>query len=240
VSLEKLSPAVEDALLGPGGSAIHDRANAATGRQRVLLTRIQRATVTCFGLAQDLAKGFAARAARTAAPVNVKPRKRTTDLSEHFSEWMRVDSGHEAMTWTLRMFVLIVCAELEHFLRDLAKWHLSDAQLARIRGDRACPNNLPKARAKARAALVTLVRPSSGKPSDWPRRLRLVFGTRIPRPITDALRILIRWRHEYSHRNNPPHEIDWSGEADAIEAMITWWLTTIAFSEHLVAETRRR
>lgn len=234
---EDLYGPVELALLGADGQANDDRAWSAAKRQRELLERFQKACASCFGVAGDLAKGFAARTTEERTRERV-----AASAGGRYTEWMHVSSGNEAMTWSFRIFILVVCGELEHFLKGLARWHLNNAQLTRILADKRCPKHVLKAkrRADAIAHIVKLVQPSAGAPSSWPQKLSLVFDVKIPPAVAAALRILVQWRHEYSHRNNPPTEIDWvSGEIDAIESMLTWWFATIALSNHLVASTRR-
>jgi hypothetical protein len=209
-------------------SLSHDSLDDLAKRPKELIQQFQKAVTASLGVAKMAAAGFAGQSESEPPPEHDK-----------FQRWMLEISPHELMTLLLRTFVIVACAELERFLREMARWHLTDKEIQRVRADRDRPPNLAHSNAKAKAQLIDLVCPTVGRPSVWPRRLRLVFGFRFPKPLVTSLRILVQWRHEFSHRNCAPLAVDWSGDPDAIESIITWWLACIASSDMVVARTRR-
>lgn len=224
--LDEIGADVEHYIVSDQANRDHDAVPSLAKRPRQLVREFQHALSVALEMLRDASRGYGSRTKN-----NLDPRMPYLARPE-------VD-GHEAMSFVLRVFVLTACAELERFLRELARWHLTPLQLGRIRKDSRRPPNLARLDSKARAQLLELVRPTSGRPTAWPNRLKLVFGVPIPRHLASPLGILIRWRHEFSHRNRPPLKVDWSGNPDAIEAMITWYVASVAFSEYLGCRTRR-
>jgi hypothetical protein len=249
--IEELYAEVEDAAVGVQGEANYRAAQRSSRRPRELWKRFHRAQGEAFAVVSHIATGYGHRKASN----QEKPRRR--------APWEVQLTKEDVATHGLRIFVLEVVAELEHFVCSFARWWLNSAQLARLRADQRLsiqPSLSALSATDAREQLVDLVKPTSdgtlrrkakskraagkarprGLARTWAAKLEVVFNVRIPSAIKVALQALIKWRHEYSHRSNPPRRIDWSNGPDFVEPMITWFLSLIALSNLLVAQSRNR
>lgn len=199
----------------PESDELHRRAHAAPRRLRTSLVRFQRSCSLAETMLSDFSGGFGARTKNGTVPVQPEDPLHV----QYFLE-----DGHEAMQLAVRWAATYLTAELEHFIRGAGRQQLTTDQLARIRTSSRRPQHLSREDRKAREQLVLMVLPTHGSAAKWGRNLYLVFNKRFPRPVLQSIQAMVQWRHEASHRNNPPMLGDWSGENDGAEAIIAWVL----------------
>jgi len=218
---------LEALVVGPDAEKREQKAGRAPQRPRQLLERLERSIGQAHEVCAMFSRGFTAE------------RSAKTDAGDAYSRWHPEMTKHDAATFTIRVYVVLLAAELEHFVRGLAMWRLTPLELARVRA--SPPANFPKksADAVARRWLADHVKPS-GRANTWASRMDLVFGVRLPTALRRAFRALIEWRHEFVHRNNPPTFIDWSEKPDLAEVMICWMFAAFGLGTMLVAQTTKR
>lgn len=223
--VETLWPQI-DALCSDGDAADqrHQRRDQAPQAVRDLLEEFDRANMHAMHVLSFTATGI----------------KRARETPDYKSSFGPVPTINEGATIGLRIFVLHACAELERFLRALATLRVDPAELARIRKDEqqspAFPS-LDKSDHKiAIEQLIDAMQPSYGAPGVFFQKVDRVFGVNIAPPVSQVLEALIRWRHEFSHRNNPMPEIDWldntNGDPD-FEVLIHWLVALRLLGEHV-------
>lgn len=223
--LEDIGGEVGNMLAEPASDELHNRAHKAPKRLRAYLVRYQRACSLAGVMLSDFSVGFGAR-----TKSGTLPRQAEDPLHVEYS----LNDGHEAMQLAVRWGATYLTAELEHFIRGTGRLQLSGDQLNRIRLSSRRPQHLAPLDRKAREQLILTVLPTHGSSTKWGRNLSLVFGRRFPGPVLQSLQSMVQWRHEASHRNNPPMRADWSGENDGAEAIIAWVLAGFALSNAVV------
>jgi hypothetical protein len=233
--LMRLLNAVDDAsgeigeiTAGAAGNARHEKADRAAKPARDLRRRYQKATAEALEVVLSMSRGFR-EAGANSGPV-----------MSRYEKWAAQMTKHDHASYIVRIFVLLAAAELEHFMRELARWWLTPAQVKRAQLAPGPITNLSKDPIAARTLLIDAACSNSRPPEEWPDRVRVVFGLQMPPELATSFVALIRWRHEFSHRNNEPLNVDWMEGPDFMEVVLTWWLSSIALSDMLVARRRGR
>jgi hypothetical protein len=214
--LEAASGEIEMFAVGPEGEARHQLALTAPRRPRELADRFERAIDQAHQLTLMLTHGFVGRV-------------RAAPEGGAYCEWDPSLTRHEAGTYSMRIFVMVLMPELEHFLREFAHWWLTPERCKKLR---------KKHPGMSRRRLARLTKPSAKK---WfVPRLSRVFGVKVPEPLRVGFRTLLHWRNEFAHRNNPPGFIDWTYDHDFFESSFTWHLAAIGLCNMLVSRWQER
>lgn len=174
--LEAAYDEIEPIALNAAGEARHEEnRRLAPERLQTLLARLDRGLAQAHDLGIVLAEGF--------ARVRQSP-----ETGSDFTRWRPTMTRHEIATYTLRVFVLVVVGELEHFLREVALWWLTPERVSSIANGSSPPKVLKNKPPETQVAeLSEFVKPS-GNPNTWPKRMHDVFGLEVPAPLRVARR----------------------------------------------------